>query len=118
MQKKFCLAEAKKMSRWFQELLGVQDWTIKLTITDARPEWVPDEQGLVGLCSSSIRCKTVDIWVSPKRCNEESENPFVVLFHELNHVVFEDLNVKVDDRLEFTIDRYAILMWLLYKKEK
>ena len=113
---------AAKAVKWFQQKMGIQDWAVSLEVMDDPPEWAKDRlsEDAVAGCLIDKRYKVASVWVSPKANNERDENCMVSLFHELIHMVLDDVDIEDDGRSdrEFVWDRLAGIMADLYNKER
>ena len=112
--------EMKKAIRWFQKLMGIQDWEITLQYTDVMSEDIDIDQDknmvITGHCLACVRTKQAIVWISPTRVEQNDGDIYVALFHECYHVCLFDLEIENNERIEFMVDRISCLFSLLYQK--
>ena len=113
------LPVARKAVRWFQRTMGIQDWAVKLVVTDEPPADLAKvaEDGVLGLCSRWVPAKTATVWVSNTRCEADGECPLETLFHEMMHIVAVDTGLTNDTshHTEFVWNRLAVMFSIAYR---
>ena len=114
-------AEARKAVRWFQRFMGMTDWRIKPVVADEPPPRFVKTAGAgtIGMCSHLIEYKTATVWVSNARCKVDGACPMVTLFHEMMHVVAEDVGIQNHDSFhkEFLWNRLGAVLAIAYRAE-
>ena len=112
--------EAPKATRWYQRVLGIQDWKVELYIQNEPPPWVPECTNVcVGKTEPIIRFKKARVWVSPSRAAGDTASLLDILFHELTHMVLSDIGLGSyeSEHTEYTCDRLAGALARLYRSE-
>ena len=113
---------ARRAMRWFQEAMGIQDWRIRLWITNEPPYWASEDcgPGVGGKANSLVEWKEGKIWVSNSRCLDCEENPLATLFHEGMHIVANDAGISEDtlSQVEFVWNRLGAIMAGAYRSGK
>ena len=114
--------EFNKRYRWFLKEMRVQDWIVDLVLrNDPPPDCIDlDLTDTLGACWPHESDKEATIWISPSRCVAAEENPFHVLFHELLHMICEDIGLKKDEapRTEFVWDRMSAVLEKAYLADR
>lgn len=110
-------AEARKATRWFQQVMGLGDWTIELSLAAGPPTWCAeaDNGRSPGHSLAMPEFKRAEVWTSNERCRVEGlADALEALFHELLHVSCDDAGLDGHGRAhgEYVIDRLAdVLVW-------
>ena len=120
MVKPVTAQEVRKATRWFQKRMGITDWRVSLHLQDEPPTWKGD-------CPSSImssimlftHSKRATMWVSNVRALSDGVRPLANVFHELAHLVAEDIGLggTVTDHIEYAWSRYGDICCDLYERE-
>lgn len=114
-------AEARKAVAWAKKALSIVDWYIQVHL-DAEPlDWT-SEECRSGISSGCVRIhvqgKYANIWISNSRSERDSLDPIETLFHEIMHVVAEDVGLgsKQDTlHVEHLWDKLSEIMAATYR---
>jgi hypothetical protein len=117
--------EFAPLVEWALARLGLEDWTILLSVSDEEPEWVADSgaENVVGLCGVYEQHNTAHVWVSPTRTAEDSKAQRSLesyVLHELGHVWaiengWEEVAAQAPRRNEVAWNRLADVMEALWR---
>ena len=111
-------AEARRATKWFQEQWSIQDWAVRVHISDNPPDWAEFEGGgMLGRCRYFPVYKTADVWISPGRAADHFEEGVLnTLFHELAHVVLHDQGIDGGaDPHHALVQRMAVVSGAAYQ---
>ena len=98
--------QAIKAAAWAKERLGLQSWSIVVTLSDDPPSWADDVgDHTLGLCYQDICEMTSEVWVSPGRCRDNRESETETLFHELAHSMLSNAGMTVDQQANCHFER-------------
>ena len=116
---KFNEAEGARIIAWYQDAMGLQDWTVDLYVQDEPPDWCTEESrdpDCVGVCGPDALEKTTSIWVCPARHEGRRREPGETLMHELFHAQMADVGMKDDCEtpFHFVINRVGRVLYLAY----
>lgn len=122
--KPLTLAEARKITTWFQKVMRLRDWRVAVWIQDSPPDWCrPGDAGQLGRSLSNVAYKQARVWVSNERCREASKaypakDPRCVLVHELLHAACEEAGISdhATKRGDFFIKGIERLVLFAYQK--
>jgi len=82
--------EAENAVAWYQHLMRLEDWIIRVEVHDGPPAWWEDADALIrGATERMCQDQGARIWVSNLRCSEGPDAPYdplTTLFHECEHV--------------------------------
>ena len=118
-------ANIRRAADWFKGVMGIEDWTFDIVLTDEPPDWVQDRSpSLCGYFDIRPTRKLAKIWVSQARTATQfpGQTALDSLFHEQCHAAFEDCGLRThqtnNPRTEFLADRIAALAVKQYNHEK
>lgn len=112
--------EARRIVRWFQKNLNIEDWTVKLWISDDPPRWADSDTTDTAQTATYNQYKKALVWVSPGRCLDcsdyaEPSVPGAVLMHEMLHVLAADVGWEADDSCRANEQVWNVLGVTLYR---
>ncbi len=118
--RKLTEAKAAKMIFWFQGLMGLQDWTFEMYVSNDPPDKMGKvDEDVLGLCLPDVKYKNARIWVSPARCDTMAGDQEETLFHELCHVVAVDVRIRNDtsEPVEYLWNRLGIVFKMAWNNK-
>jgi len=101
--------QAQNAARWFQEAWNIEDWEFEVVIGEGAPSWAGVvEATTLGTATWNRMRKWAGVWVSPAHCKKDGDNVLATLFHEMAHIVLEELKVKSGaDSAHAVVERMA-----------
>ncbi len=104
--------EARKAVRWFQQQMGIGDWSIKVVYADGG-----SDDGQLGLASAQPPYKRATVIVWPTEHLAGDDDMLSTVMHECCHVMAEDVGAEVPNgqTYEYTWNRLGDLLAAAYR---